>query len=246
MKKHANQVAAWGKLLGHCNALGDSYKPGKDSMKGTALENLLAESVNQVEAVHIAETFLRTAITDRQEAFIKLPFIGTRVVGALEALGASLEQINDVNAFRKRFRYQSPPKEVTARNAIPGGQAGNPGAEDPPTSVKRKLPYGDFESKIDNFQLMINQLENITDYAPAQADIAIPGLKQFLAVLKQRHEAVAQAQLQLHLARTKRNELLYGRNGMYTISRMVKKYFQSTYGFQSIEFRTVRKIKFHQ
>jgi hypothetical protein len=67
-----------------------------------------------------------------------------------------------------------------------------------------------------------------------------------LAVLEQRHEVVAQAQLQLHLAKTKRNELLYGRNGMYAISRMVKKYFQSTYGFQSIEFKTVRKIKFEK
>jgi hypothetical protein len=166
--------------------------------------------------------------------YIQLPFIGTRVVSALKAVDASPERINDVNAFRKRFRYQSSAK----------GIAGNPGTENPPDSVTRKIPHGDFVSKIDNFQLMIRQLEEEVDYAPAQADIAIPGLKQFLAGLKQRHEIAEQARLDLHLAKKKRDELLYGANGMYALSRMVKKYFRATYGFQSIEFKTVRKIKF--
>jgi hypothetical protein len=67
-----------------------------------------------------------------------------------------------------------------------------------------------------------------------------------LALLKQCHEAVVQAQLQLHLARAKRNELLYGTNGMYAVSKKVKKYFQSQFGFNSIEFKAVRKIKFEK
>jgi hypothetical protein len=243
MKKHAEQVAAWGKLLGHCNALGDSYKPSKESVNRAAMENLLNESVKQVETVHNAETFLANAITERQEAFSKLPIIGTRVVQALEANGASLERVNDVNAIRKRFR----PKR-TGR-AIPSETSGKLAAQiNGDTDSLRKAAHTvrhlDFHSKVDNLQLLINQLENGAAYATSLADISIEGLKQLLASLKQHNEKVAQAHLQLHLARKKRDELLYSTNGMHTMSRMVKKYFLSAYGFNSTEAKMVRKIKF--
>ena len=245
MKKHAEQVAAWGKLLGHCNALGNSYQPIKDSMKSTAMENLLDESVNQIEAVHNAETSLVTAITERQQAFERLPIIGTRVVKALEAADASPEHIFDVNTIRKRFRYQALPKRVTAQKVSPGGQAGQTeNAADPSPPARRT--YGDFNSRIDNLQLLILQLENGPAYEPAEIDISIESLKQLLADLVARHEIVAQAQLQLYMAKAKRNELLYSRSGIYHIAKMVKNYIHSVYGFKSREFKTIRKIKFQK
>jgi hypothetical protein len=44
MKTHAKQVAAFEKLLGHCNAHGARFNPSKESMKSTALANLLMEA----------------------------------------------------------------------------------------------------------------------------------------------------------------------------------------------------------
>jgi exonuclease VII small subunit len=237
MKKHTQQVAAWGKLLGHCNTFGDSYKPSKDSMKRTALEALLNESENQITAVHNAETFLVRTINERREAFRQLPFIGTRVVVALEATGASPDRVNEVNTIRKRFRRQALPKKDVARNAVPA-------PEEAPK--KRKIPHGDFNSKVDNLELLISQLENGPPYAPEEEDIAITGLKQFLAKLKQCNETVAQAQLQLHVAKGKRNELLYGKDGIYHLARLVKRYVHSVYGFKSTQFKTIRKIKFQK
>ena len=244
MKKHAEQVAAWGKLLGHCNALGNSYQPIMNSIKSAAMENLLDESVSQIEAVHNAETLLVNAISERQKAFSILPFIGTRVVKALEATAASPERVFDVNMIRKRFRYQALPKGVTALKATPGGQAGQTESAADPSPPAQRRTYGDFNSKIDNLRLLIFQLENGSPYQPAEKDISIEGLRQLLANLVARHEIVAQAQLQLYLAKAKRNELLYSRNGMYNLSKMVKKYILSVYGFKSIMFKTVSKIKF--
>jgi hypothetical protein len=257
MKKHAKQVAAWGQLSGLCHTLGDSYKPSKDSMKSTALENLLRESQQSVSAVHNAETFLAETITARKEIFDRLPDIGTRVIGALEATGASPERIKDVNAYRKRFRYQAFPKGDIAQNDDPGGQApissgqapissGQAGqiTEDSSSTVKRRIPYGDFESKIGNFELMISQLEQSTSYAPSEDELSIAGLKQFLVTMKTTHGRVAQAQLELYQAKKKRDALMFGTNGMHGQARLVKKYVRSLYGFKSKEFKTINKIKF--
>lgn len=247
MKKHAQQVAAWGKLLGLCNTLGDSYKPSKDSMKGTALENLLHESENQVTAVHKAEAVLANAISERQQAFHQLPFIGTRVVNALEALGPPLEHLNNVNRIRKRFRTQALyTSRGTAQESSPGGQAGqtNGGTENSSETVSRKRAQGDLNSKIDNMQLLINHLENGPPYATSEDDITIEGLKQFLVALRQKNETVLQAQRELQQTKLKRDEMLYGKNGMHNIARMVKRYVHSVYGFKSPQFKTISKIKF--
>src|SRR5687767_4027669 len=108
MKTHTNQVAAWGKLLGHCNALGATFNPSKESMKSTALTNLLTEAQKSIQAVHNAHNDLVDAINVRNRAFDKLPYLGTRIIGALEASGASPDHIADVNRIRLRFRYQPP------------------------------------------------------------------------------------------------------------------------------------------
>jgi hypothetical protein len=238
MKKHANQVAAWGKLLGHCNALGDSYKPSKDSMKGTALEHLLHESENQVEAVHKAEAVLANAISDRQHAFRTLPSVATRVYNALEAQRPTPEYLAAVNRIRKRFSAQT---LYTGRDAIPRNE-GEPASDKP----VRKRTYGDFNSRIDNLQLLIEYLENASHYAPLEEDLSIAGLKQLLSTMQQKHEAVTEASLALQEAKVKCNEMLYGPNGMHELAQLIKKYVHSVYGYSSTQFKTIRKIKFEK
>ena len=246
MKKHIKQVAAWGKLSGLCNALGDAYRPSKESMKSTAMENLLTASQVQIAAVQNAETFLSNAITERKAVFDQIPALATRVIGALEATGASLERINDVNVIRKRFRYQALPKEAIALKVSAGGQAAPGNADAGNNSAKHSITYGDFANKLSNFDLFISQLEKGAPYEPMEEDLTIAGLKTFSQTLKQKHEQVAQAQLMAYQERKKRDELLFGPNGMHNHARMIKKYVRSVYGFKSIEFKAIRKIQFQK
>jgi hypothetical protein len=245
MKKHIKQVAAWGKLSGLCNALGDAYRPSKESMKGTAMENLLTASQVQIAAVQNAETFLANAITERREAFDQIPVLGTRIIAALTALGASQERINDVNAIRKRFRYQALPKEVTAPQSSSSTQMEH-GTADTEKSARHPITYGDFANRLNNFNQMISQLEKGTPYEPQEEDLTIDALKRFSAVLTQKHEQVAQAQLSLYQEKKKRDDLLFSTNGIYGNASMIKMYVRSVYGFKSTESKTISRVKFEK
>jgi hypothetical protein len=245
MKKHAKQVAAWGKLLGLCHDLGGSFNPSKESMKGTALECLLNESQKSVEAVHIAESAVTHAVNTRDHYIRQLPKISSRIVGALEAIDTPVDILNDVNRLRKRLSYQPPPKKgATATKSIPGGQTGIAGTADSSTTVHGKLQQLDIESKIDNFALLIQTLRGVPDYNTEEPGITINDLVNFQQELKSVHQGAIDASATFKKARTVRDNLLYGATGVHGRSKMVKGYFRSKFGFTSPEFEAVRKIEF--
>jgi hypothetical protein len=245
MKTQVKQVAAWGKLSGHVHDLGDKYNPSKESMKATAMENLLTMSQESIEAVHNAEGALTNAINEREHVLEKLPLIGSRIMGALEASEAPLSHLKDVNRIRKRFRYQpSPEKEATAQNESPGGQAGQTAIGGSSPLVLGRKAQLDIASKIDNFELFIKMLENGPVYEADESDITIAGLKEFLEMLKMKQFASTEAAREFSNARLKRDELLYGTNGMHGRSKQIKGYLRSKFGLNSQAFKAARKIQF--
>jgi hypothetical protein len=255
MKTHANQVAAWGKLLGHCNALGASFNPSRESMKSTALTHLLNEAQKSIEAVHEAQNVLVNAINVRNRAFNDLPILGTRIIGALEAVGASPDHIADVNRIRARFRYQ-PPKETALKKngsvgqAVPsaafGRQAEQPnGVEVPPASTPRgPVSMLGFTGKTENLAELIGLLSKEPKYLPNEADLTIESLEAKLADLREKQNAVSIASMALYSARQLRKKLLFRAEGIYGTSVMVKKYIKSVFGFNSEQYQVISKIKF--
>jgi hypothetical protein len=244
MKKHIKQVAAWGKLSGLCNALGDSYKPSMETMRSTAMETMLEESQKQITAVQNAETFLKNAVTERKEIFDRIPALATRVIGAFEATGASPERIRDVNAIRKRFRYHALPKRDAALKRSTDGQTDHSDEEPSSDSVTHRITYGDFNSMLANFELFISQLEQGHPYNPAEKEMSLEGLREFADLLRRKNQMVAHARLGLLQARRKRDALLFGTNGMFDQARKIKMYVRSIYGYKSTEFKTMSKVKF--
>jgi hypothetical protein len=244
MKTHANHVAAFEQLLGHCNTQRAFYNPSKESMKSTALTTLLAEAQKSIQAVHKAQNDLVTAINHRSRAFEELPFLGTRIVLVLQASDAPPDQIADVNRIRQRFRFQPHAKRATAQTSSPGGQTGQTSSAEASSPSARKISQLDFVSKIDNFTELIGLLENEPAYKPNEAALAIEGLKTFQAGLIEKHEAVRKAKQSLFEARLYRNEMLYGGNGISGIAPMIKKYFGAIKGTKDETYKTVRKIRF--
>lgn len=246
MKKHAKQVAAFDKVLGHCNDQGDSYKPSTASMNRTAMSALLEEAQKSIDAVHKTQNDLVTAVNQRHRAFDQLPVLGTRIIGALKATGAPADHIADVNRIRKRFRSLPPASNRgTAQNESPGGQTGQTsGAEVPSTSATRKRSHLNFESKLQNFAELIGLLQNDSPYQPNEPDLSIEGLTATLEALREKHKAVDNALFAVFKARTVRNEVLFSESGIYGIAKMVKEYFKSILGTRNETYKVIRKIKF--
>lgn len=244
MKKHAKQVAAWDKVLGHCNDKGESYRPSNSSINGTALRILLEHSQKSIQAVHNAQNDLVTAVNLRHRAFDQLPIIGTRIIGALNAIGAKEDHIADVNRIRLRFRFQ--PSKGSVQKKGFGGQKGQTieGIAVPSTAVPRKNSQLDFESKIQNLTELIGLLSHDAPYKPNETELTIEGLNLAVADLREKNSAIENAKYALFKARKVRNELLFGSNGIYGHAKMVKEYFKSAFGTQSVDYKAIRKINF--
>ena len=245
MKKNARQAEAFEQLLGHCNTQGDSYKPSDAAMNSTALKALLEESRKSIQAVHDAQRDLVNAINHRHRAFDPLPFLGTRILGAMKACKAPPDLIADVNRIRMRFRY--PSSNDPAQRTGPGEQAGQSGSDASIPSIdKSRGPISqlDFKSKISNLTAIVGLLEKEPKYNPVEEDLSLEGLKGKLQELIDSNRAVKDAELNLMNARNAVEKTLYGDMGIYGIATRVKNYFSAVFGFNSKASRAVRKIKF--
>jgi hypothetical protein len=244
MKTHANQVAAFEKLLGFCNAQGATFNPSRESMKSTALTTLLTEAQKSIQAVHNAQNAVVDAINIRNRAFDQLPYLGTRIIGALEACDAPPDHLADVNRIRLRFRYQPPATNRSSALKSSSGEQTN-GMEVPPANTPRgPVNFLGFSNKMETLAELIGLLSKEPFYTPNEADLSIEGLNAELANLREKHKAVGDASLALYNARQYCKKILFQPEGIHGTSVKVKKYVRSIFGFGSEQYRAVSKIKF--
>lgn len=241
---NTKQVAAFEKLLGHCNAQGAKYKPSKASIESTALKTLLAEAHKSILTVHNAQTDLVDAINHRNRLLDTLPEMGTRVMSALDACDAPKDLVKDVNRIRKKFRYV--PAVATAKKKRSAGQAEQiANGNDVPTSVPgAPVSELDIKSKISNLTKLITLLKKEPSYTPNESDLSVEGLEDFLERLRDKDQVTENAAFALKQERQKRNGMFFKKQGIYGISKMVKMYFRSLFGHKSTEYKNVVKIQF--
>jgi hypothetical protein len=234
------QVAAFDQVLGHCNALGPVYNPSKESMKVAALTTLLTSAQKSIQAVDTAKSAYIQAVNERQKAFAPLPGSATRIVNALGATDASPQLIADIKLYRDKFR--SVARESQPKTNMPEG-----GSQDQPNSASTSrgpVSQLDFESKIRNFNTMIELLKSEPTYKPNEADLTIAALTATLAILRAKHKAVMTAQMTLSNARLERNKVVYSDSGIYGTGKRIKRYILSVYGATSAQYRQIDSFYF--
>lgn len=229
------QVAAFDKVLGHCNALGTMYNPSTESIKIAALISVLTSAQASIKAVDTAKSDLINAINERQKVFLPIAGIGTRVLNALQATDASPQLIADIKLYRDKFRSKSKPSSKPAADTTQPTQ---------PDASRGPLSQLDFESKIRNFGTMIGVLSKHAGYAPNEADISIEALTTQLQSMVDTNKAVRDAQVTLANARVARQIAVYGQNGISSTGKRVKKYFVTVFGATSEHAKQLNRISF--
>jgi hypothetical protein len=236
------QVAAFDQVLGHCNALGPVYNPSKESMKVAALTTLLTSAQKSIQAVDTAKSAFILAINERQRVFAPLPGIGTRILNALGATDASPQLIADIKLYRDKFRGTS--RENHSEINMPEG-----GSQNQPSSASTSrgpVSQLDFESKIRNFNTMIELLKSEPTYKPNEADLTIGALTATLATLRAKHKAVMTAQIALGNARLERKKVVYSDSGIYGTAKRIKQYVLSIYGATSAQYHQIDSFYFRK
>jgi hypothetical protein len=236
----SKQVAAFEKLLGNCNAFGAMYNPKKASVKITALNEMLVHAQQMTAAVNSARNARTVAINARQDAFNDLPKLATRIVSALIATDAPASLIADIRLIGRRFKFRSVRKQR-------GGESSDQLTGLVSDHSRGPISHLDYESKIVNFGNIIDLLKTETSYEPNEADLTIESLNAYLVSLKEKHKAVATAQLAVKNATMAKDKALFHANtGIYGTSKVVKEYVRSVFGTGSMHFIEVKSIPFRK
>lgn len=235
---HAKNMANFEKLVVLVAGLGEFFNPSNEMIKFQSLENLLSATKLTFDALYVAETAKKKAISERELVFEPLGIFITRVSNALKASG-SPDPINEgvYTLVRKlRGRRATPRKTIEEKEA-----AKAIGKEIKEISSSQMS----FDSRIDNFDKLVKLLESIPEYAPNEPDLTISALNNLRVLLSEKNTAVINARAALSMARINRDKLLYrDASGIIDVSLGVKYYIKSVFGATSPQFDEISSLEF--
>jgi hypothetical protein len=239
MKTTTQQVAAYARLVGHCNSLGPVYNPSKASLKIAALNATLTQAQGSIDAAITLRNTYENAVTARRQTFARAHPLTTRIVSALSASGASPELLVYARNIKRVFSNRTTSKrllpESTPANAP--GDAGN-------QSMPQSISHGGYEIMTTNFARLIEKLATEKLYKPNEVDLQITSLKAFLTAMRDANRNVQTAIIAMKNGRSAQKKLLYGKDGLHGTAKETKDYIKSVFGTKSDQYKAVSSLAF--
>jgi hypothetical protein len=241
---HAKNVANFEDLINRCTGFGISYNPSLNAIKIANMNTLRTNALNALAASITAGTAYVNAVDNRQIIFEPLQKMGTRIISALKACGASDAVIKDALSINRKIQGKraKPIKEVEniQIQAIP-----NP--NDPPVEIPKNVSVSQlsFDSFIEHYSKLIDLLASVVLYNPNENELKVIGLNTLLTSMKTSNTAVITATTNYMNARMNRDNLIYAKNtGVVDVAQDSKDYVKSVFGTKSPQYKQVSGIRF--
>lgn len=235
---HARNMTSLESLITSITAFGPSYNPSKESIKIPALEAVLTTTKQSLTAVSMAQAAYSNAVAARETAFESFGKLVTRVNNALKASDTT-QQVNEsaLTIVRKLQGRRAGAKPTAAQ--IKAFEA--EGKEINQISTSQMS----FDSRLENFDRLIQFLGSVPQYNPNEEDLKIESLTALYSDLKAKNSDVLTATVQLDNARIQRNEVMYKpATGLVYVAFDTKFYIKSVFGATSPYYKQVSKIEF--
>jgi len=216
-----------------CSGYG-GYNPGSPNLTLSALQELSAKARQALTDLTVAKSAMNQATNDREIAFARLPKLVSAVSFALDASGASEQTMKDIRVF---LRQMSSRKKF--RDPIPSDQA------TPPVKSNRPFSQRGYEAMTNHVAQLVQLVSQETSYQPKELHLTVESLRNMVSTLRSHNARVQEARAAFGHARLHVHNVLYGEtNSLVSTARTAKKYLRSVYGFNSNEYRQVRKMEF--
>lgn len=237
-KGHAKNVANLGTLITFTTGFGTGYNPSKKSITLPALNTLREEAQKSLVVVNTQFSGWSIAVEAQQSLFAGLNARLTRIVNAAEASEVAPAVLSNAKALNKKMQG--------VRTRKPADPVSQEGATVPEEITKtNSTSRMSQDSRMENFEKLIQLLSEQPGYAPNEPDLQISSLQTLLADFKTKNEAVKTAQMLLSNARIGRNKIFYDAGtGLIMVASEVKKYVKSVFGATSPEFKQVSGVEF--
>lgn len=230
---HTKTVHAFGKLTGLCTGFGELYQPGQQNLQANALNALLLNAQQVVEAMTEAQRKYANATNHRESIFREAGKLSSRVCSMLKASKAHPLTLEDARSRCRKLNG----KRAVYRNPIPLAEG------EPP---KNSPSYGsDYVSKLYHFAQLVEIVRTSNTYPVTHEGISLPGLEQLLEALREANQQVVNAEVELTHLRRRRNEVLYtSEDSVVQVAQAAKQFVRAVFGFGSEQYTALTGLAF--
>lgn len=237
---HAKNVANFEDLISFCQGYGAAYNPSKNNLKVAQLQTQLASCKANISSVTSTSVAFNNAVNTRMIAFDGLKKLSTRLVNALDAVGATAQAVKD--AKTTNAKVQGSHSKLTKADSGKVIDTSAPITETPKTISSSQQSY---DSLIEHFSKMITILSTEPTYLPNENELKVVTLNTQLLNLKNANTAVINAYTTVSNSRISRDQSLYNpSNGLCVTAKEVKAYVKSLFGATSPQYKQISKLEF--
>lgn len=222
-------------LMEEVKNIGSLYKPIKNALKLPNLINLHDQGKNQLLKVAQHHGAWKLAVDDRQELFVKINPLVTRIIGNLYGMDVKTSLIEDARQMQAKISSTrlSKPKQKDMEN------------DQEQDEKKHSVSQQSYNSILNNFSSFLALLSKAEGYETNEQDLSLDALEDFKAQLQQANTRMNSAASGLSGARMQRDVFLYTpETGLVDTALSVKNYIKGIYGAKHPQYLSVLKIKF--
>jgi hypothetical protein len=235
---HAMNVANFKEAISIVTGYGTAYNPSNDAIKLPGLQTSLANAEGAVGRVNAILSPYSIAVGNRDATFGPLSSLTTRVLNALKATGVIEQLIKTAKTIIRKIQGRRAVSKLSEEEKAALAAEGQEVKEISSSQMS-------FDSRVDNFNKLIELLAGIPLYTPNEPELSVESLRALYDDMKEKNAAVILATTALTNARIARNEALYDETtGLCQLAASMKAYVKSLFGATSPQYKQISKLSF--
>jgi hypothetical protein len=236
---HAKNVANFDQLIVFISGYGSVYNPSRPEIKLPALQTLASSARVSLSGINTALPMFGNAAAAREVKFASLSKLSTRIMNAVKSMATTTAVDDNVKTLVRKIQGVKATPKLTEEEKKALAAEGKMAREISASQMS-------FDSRLENFDKLIQQLASIPEYAPNEPELQVSSLLALHKEMKNLNDAVVTATSALSNARIARNEILYKEiSGLVDISVDVKTYIKSVFGASSPQYKQLSKLEFN-
>jgi hypothetical protein len=233
---HAKNVEYLKKARDFAVSWGSKYAPTNPNLLIAAINNLIENADNMLDAVQTNKTPYRNATSACEEAFAPLGKLTTRIIKSLQASGVSALVIEDAKTYSRKILGQ----RKTAKKVV---DPNNPAVNESPTT--HSTSQMSRVQLIEHFDSLRSLSEAQDVYKPNEADLKTNSLQEYSENLKAKTQTVGTSFVEFSNSLKTRDDVLYDDEvNVVAIGKLFRIYVESAFGRGSNEWNQVKGLVF--
>ena len=232
-KGHAKNIANANQLNTYIAQLGAIYNPTNPKLLLTNLQNIYTTNFTNQESVNTLVAPYSIAVDNRENVFAPVSKKITKLRKAYKATeGVTPAQLEDFMTIARKLKGIRKVKNAPTTDT----------AEEQKQHSTSQMSY---DQRTNNYDLLISQLKNTSNYNPNETEYKIETLKEEKNQMLQATQNVTNAFVPLNNARSIRNNSMYlSEDNLVDTFNKAKDYLFTILDSNSVQYKAIAKIKF--